>query len=221
MIIFLNSANNSGDHYRNYTFSHTTGHLTLFPDPESEILIHTPNIFTSSPYSFLALSVGTEQHASSKASPRSPELDEATSLTAQHVLDSTEILNFAEEQLLYSCESAKTICDSEDVVVEVPHTSSISIGEEQEAQTEQKGSVSTGSVVEEVMRRPDSLKGIQSFQRSHRDLASLGLAFPAQNSSMAVAHWPSITDRTVPNDDAESYTYSPGYDQTRSKANDR
>ncbi|MCI4376677.1 hypothetical protein PGIGA_G00191140 [Pangasianodon gigas] len=190
-------------------------------DPEGDILIHTPNIFTPSPYSSLAFSACMVQHASSKASPRPRELDEAASLTVQHVLDSTEMLKGGEEQLLNSCESAKTICDSQDVVDEVLHTSSISIGEEREAQTEQEGSVSTDSVGEETLQRPDSLKGIQSFQRSHSDLASLGLAFPAQNSSMAVARWPSITDRTAPNDDVESYTYSPGCDRTHSKASDR
>ncbi|XP_060781470.1 lysosomal-trafficking regulator isoform X4 [Neoarius graeffei] len=187
-------------------------------DPDGDISIHTPNVFTPTS---LAFSACMGQHASSKASPRPRELDEATSLTAQHVLDSSEMLKGGQEQLLNSCESAKTICDSQDVADEVPHTSSISIGEEQEAQTEQEGSVSTDSVGEEALRRPDSLKGIQSFQRSHNDLASLGLAFPAQNSSMAIARWPSITDPTAPNDDMESYTYSPGYDRTQSKASDR
>lgn len=160
------------------------------------------------------------QHTSSKTSLRPCELDEAALLTAQHVLGSIEMLKGGEEQLLNSCESAKTICDSQYVVDEVP-ISSMSLGEEQEAQIEQEGSIGTNSVGEEALRRPDSLKGIQSFQRSHSDLASLGLAFPAQNSSMAVARWPSITDRTAPNDDTESYTYSPGYDQTHSKASDR
>lgn len=161
------------------------------------------------------------QHPSCRASPRPREIDEATSLTAQHVLDSSEMLKGGQEQLLNSCESAKTICDPQDVTDEVLHTSSISIGEEREAQTEQEGSVSTDSVGEEALRRPDSLKGIRSFQRSHNDLASLGLAFPAQNSSMAIARWPSITDPAAPNDDMESYTYSPGYDRTHSKASDR
>lgn len=152
------------------------------------------------------------------ASPRPCEGDEAVYLTTKHAQDSTEILRSEEEQLLNSCESVKTICDSHDVVDSLP-ISSISIGEEQEAQTEQEGSVCL--VGEETLRRPDSLKGIQSFQRSHSDLVSLGLAFPTQNSSLAVARWPSITDRSAPNDDADSYTYSPGYDQTLSKPSDR
>ncbi|XP_058238437.1 lysosomal-trafficking regulator isoform X2 [Hemibagrus wyckioides] len=191
-------------------------------DPDGDVLFHTPNIFTPSPYSSTDLMACMGQHVSSKASPRPCELDEAASLTAQQSgNDSTELLKGREEQPLNSCESAKTVCDSLDAVDEVRHTFSISMGEEQEAQTEQEGSVSTDSVGEEALQRPDSLKGIQSFQRSHSDLASLGLAFPGQNSSVAVGRWPSITDRTTPNDDVESYTYSPGYDRTHSKASER
>lgn len=164
-----------------------------------------PNILTTSPDSSLALSAGMGQHASSKASPKVCELDEAAPLTVQHVLNITGMLKGVEEQLLNSCESAKTICDSEDVVNEI-------------LQAEQKCTVSTDSAGEEAVQRPDSLKGIQSFQRSHSNLASLGLAFPAQNNS--VSHWPTMTDRTTPHD-AESYTYSPGYDQIHSKDSDR
>ncbi|KAF7710729.1 hypothetical protein HF521_009601 [Silurus meridionalis] len=175
--------------------------------PEGDISVPTPNIFTPSPYSSLARTSSMAQY--SNASPRPCELDEATSLTAQQGLDSTKMRKDGEEQILNTSESAKTISDPQDVGDEVPHTSFISTGEEPEAQTELEGSISTESI------------GIQSFQRSHSDLASLGLAFPAQNSSMAVARWPSIADRTAPNDDVESYTYSPGYDRAHSKASDR
>ncbi|KAG5855574.1 hypothetical protein ANANG_G00050500 [Anguilla anguilla] len=63
------------------------------------------------------------------------------------------------------------------------------------------------------------LKGIQSFQRSQSNLASLGLAFPAQNGSLAIGRWPSLADRAsaLP-EDWESYTFSPGYERARSKA---
>lgn len=76
---------------------------------------------------------------------------------------------------------------------------------------------------EETPRRPDSLKGIQSFQRSHSNLASLGLAFPAQNGSLAISRWPSAADRGPMPEDWESYTYSPGYERAHSKteSNDR
>ncbi|KAF5898802.1 lysosomal-trafficking regulator isoform X1, partial [Clarias magur] len=159
------------------------------------------------------------QHTTSKTSFRSRDIDEAAFLTAQHVIiDSTQMVKREEEQLLNSCESAKMICDSQDAVDEILDTSSMCLGEVQETQT--KANVNTDIGGEEALRRPDSLKGIQSFQRSHSDIASLGLAFPTQNSSMAVARWPSITERTAPNDDIENYTYSPGYDQAHSKASD-
>ena len=77
---------------------------------------------------------------------------------------------------------------------------------------------------DEAPRRPDSLKGIQSFQRSQSNLASLGLAFPAPNGSLAIGRWPTAADRgSLPGEDWESYTYSPGYDRAHSKSdsNDR
>lgn len=156
------------------------------------------------------------------------------SLASQQALGSTETLKKVggDEQLLSSCESAKTICDSKDVGEgRAPRTPSISVEEERDEAAEVDSPVD-GSVVgvesedwasEEALRRPDSLKGIQSFQRSHSNLTSLGLAFPFPNGSLAVARWPSAADRASMPEDWESYTYSPGSDRTHSKAeaNDR
>uniref|UniRef100_A0A8C7INE5 Lysosomal trafficking regulator n=1 Tax=Oncorhynchus kisutch TaxID=8019 RepID=A0A8C7INE5_ONCKI len=107
-------------------------------------------------------------------------------------LGSTETLKrgggVREEQLLSSCESAKTICDSREGG-EAPHTPSISIEEVEvdgEEGVEERGEVDSlveGSVggaesedrfdwaSDEVPQRPDSLKGITSFQRSSSNLA--------------------------------------------------
>lgn len=160
-------------------------------------------------------------------------------LVTQHALGSTETLKrggAGDEQLLSSCESAKTICDSRDLEeVEGPRLPSISVEEERDEATE-VDSLAEGSVgvaesedrfdwaSDEAPRRPDSLKGIQSFQRSASNLASLGLAFPAQNGSLAIGRWPSVADRGTLPEDWESYTYSPGYERTYSKTdstNDR
>lgn len=155
--------------------------------------------------------------------------EDGVNLGTQQALGSTETLK-RDDQLLSSCESAKTICDSQNVSGEESgivenRTPSISIEEEHDGQT---GSP-LGSddhfdwASEEAPRRPDSLKGIQPFQRSHSNLASLGLAFPAQNGSLVIARWPTVADRAAPPDDWESYTYSPGYER-HSKAdssNDR
>ncbi|XP_071247370.1 lysosomal-trafficking regulator isoform X1 [Salvelinus alpinus] len=166
------------------------------------------------------------------------------------ILGSTETLKrgggggVGEEQLLSSCESAKTICDSREGG-EAPHTPSISIEEVElrgevdgEEGVEERGEVDSlveGSVggaesedrfdwaSDEVPQRPDSLKGITSFQRSSSNLASLGLAFPAQNGSLALGRWPSVADRGTLPEDWESYSYSPGYERAYSKdsSNDR
>uniref|UniRef100_A0A8C7ILW6 Lysosomal trafficking regulator n=1 Tax=Oncorhynchus kisutch TaxID=8019 RepID=A0A8C7ILW6_ONCKI len=139
-------------------------------------------------------------------------------------------LSLLEEQLLSSCESAKTICDSREGG-EAPHTPSISIEEVEvdgEEGVEERGEVDSlveGSVggaesedrfdwaSDEVPQRPDSLKGITSFQRSSSNLASLGLAFPAQNGNLALGRWPSVADRGTLPEDWESYSYSPGYER--------
>lgn len=188
----------------------------------------------------------------------------ASSLASQQVLGSTETLKrggggAGDEQLLSSCESAKTICDSVDSggvtalepdgrlrppSINIEEEEDDSNGHEDESRQQEEGpggeadhaSLADGSLSAEsedrfdwvgedaAPRRPDSLKGIQSFQRSQSNLASLGLAFPAQNGSLAIGRWPSVADRTPLPDDWESYTYSPGYERAQSKAdscNDR
>ncbi|XP_077073466.1 lysosomal-trafficking regulator isoform X2 [Siphateles boraxobius] len=179
-------------------------------------------------------------HASPALTPRlahgsvtgTTDPEDGTSLITQHALGSTETLKRGvDEQLLSSCESAKTICDSqiagvdEDGSIVGNRTPSISVEEEHDGPAESPVDSEDHFdwTSEEAPRRPDSLKGIQSFQRSHSNLASLGLAFPAQNGSLTIARWPTVTDRAAPPDDWESYTYSPGYDR-HSKAdssNDR
>lgn len=157
-----------------------------------------------------------------------------SSLANLQALGSTETLKRAgDEVLLSSCESAKTICDSKSDCKDAGEgplrTPSISVEEERD-DTAEVDSLADGSVgvaesedrldwaTEETPRRPDSLKGIQSFQRSHSNLASLGLAFPAQNGSLAISRWPSAADRGSVPEDWESYTYSPGYERVHSKA---
>ncbi|KAI7805145.1 lysosomal-trafficking regulator isoform X2 [Triplophysa rosa] len=173
-------------------------------------------------------SVGPSPHSSPALTPRRTRGSLTGSAGPEEgvSLGSTETLK-RDEQLLSSCESAKTICDSQDVGGGEGgiRTPSISIEEEHDGQAgspvESEDHFDWAS--EDAPRRPDSLKGIQSFQRSNSNLASLGLAFPAQNGSLVIGRWPSVADRAAPPDDWESYTYSPGYDR-HSKAdssNDR
>lgn len=151
-------------------------------------------------------------------------------------LGSTETLKKGgDELLLSSCESAKTVCSKDAGGEASLRAPSISVEEDRDDATE-VDSLADGSVgvaasedrfdwaTEETPPRPDSLKGIRSFQRSPSNLASLGLAFPAPNGSLAISRWPSAAERGSVPEDWESYTYSPGYERARSKtseSNDR
>uniref|UniRef100_A0A8C2J430 Lysosomal trafficking regulator n=1 Tax=Cyprinus carpio TaxID=7962 RepID=A0A8C2J430_CYPCA len=198
----------------------------------SSVLSLSPSVFTETPAegnASLKRSMGPSPHSSPALTPRlthgrvtgTAEPEEGTSWSTQQDLGSTETLKRGGDELLSSCESAKTICDSQNVggddegSVAGTRTPSISVEEEHDGPA---GSPPDSEdhfdwTSEEAPRRPDSLKGIQSFQRSHSNLASLGLAFPAQNGSLTIARWPTVADRAAPPDDWESYTYSPGYDR--------
>lgn len=209
------------------------GHLHA-PSPEhggDDQSLRPPSL-APSPYSSPLLTPRLRHAGSSEAGE-----GDGVSLTTQQALGSTETLKKGggDEQLLSSCESAKTICDSKEVGEGgAPRTPSISVEEERDEAAE-VDSLAEGSVgvaesedrfdwaSDEAPRRPDSLKGIQSFQRSHSNLASLGLAFPAPNGSLAVSRWPSAADRGSMPEEWESYTYSPGYERAHSKteSNDR
>uniref|UniRef100_A0A668AYI8 Lysosomal trafficking regulator n=1 Tax=Myripristis murdjan TaxID=586833 RepID=A0A668AYI8_9TELE len=188
--------------------------------------VYNSMLLAPSPYSSPLLTPRLGHGSSSEAAE-----GEGVSLATQQALGSTETLKRGggDEQLLSSCESAKTICDSkEGGEGAAPRTPSISVEEERDEATE-VDSLAEGSVgvaesedrfdwtSEEAPRRPDSLKGIQSFQRSQSNLASLGLAFPAPNGSLAIGRWPTAADRGSLPEDWESYTYSPGYDRAHSK----
>ncbi|XP_076018474.1 lysosomal-trafficking regulator isoform X2 [Genypterus blacodes] len=241
-ILYLRRSNSGGKSANSSVVSLSP---TVFTDAPSEGHLHTaspehggddqslrPPSLAPSPYSSPLLTPRLGHGSSSEAGE-----SDGVSLTTQQALGSTETLKRGgcDEQLLSSCESAKTICDSrEGGEVGSQRTPSISVEEERDEAAE-VDSLAEGSVgvaesedrfdwaSDEAPRRPDSLKGIQSFQRSHSNLASLGLAFPAPNGSLAVGRWPSAADRGSMPEDWESYTYSPGYERTHSKteSNDR
>ncbi|KAL0609262.1 Lysosomal-trafficking regulator, partial [Plecturocebus cupreus] len=131
-----------------------------------------------------------------------------------------------EDAFISSCESAKTVCEMEAVlsaqvsfsdvpkgmlgfpVVKVDHKE---LGAEPRSEDDSPGD-------ESCPRRPDNLKGLASFQRSHSTIASLGLAFPSQNGAAAVGRWPSLVDGNT--DDWENFAcslgYEPNYNRTTS-----
>uniref|UniRef100_I3JV17 Lysosomal trafficking regulator n=1 Tax=Oreochromis niloticus TaxID=8128 RepID=I3JV17_ORENI len=179
-----------------------------------------------SPYSSPLLTPRLGRSSSNEAAE-----GDGASLATHQALGSTETLKKGggDEQLLSSCESAKTICEDKDAGEgAAPRTPSISVEEERDEAAEvdslADGSVGVAEsedrfewVSDEAPRRPDSLKGIPSFQRSHSNLASLGLAFPATNGSLTISRWPTAADRSAMPEDWESYTYSPGYERAHSK----
>ncbi|XP_038656464.1 lysosomal-trafficking regulator isoform X3 [Scyliorhinus canicula] len=143
-----------------------------------------------------------------------------------------------DEMYLSSCESAKTLCEStkeasargdadghiqdalEPLVqldnltnvisrVGCEHTAneSNSISSTLEPELKQEGAGDEG------INRPDSLRGLQTFQRSQSNFTSLGLAFPSQNGSLVMTRLPSIADKNLIPEEWESIGFSPLYER--------
>lgn len=123
-----------------------------------------------------------------------------------------------EDAFVSSCESAQTVCEMEPVLLAQPAANGVpraaaelsvvrvdhkDLGAEPRSDDDSPGD-------ESFPRRPDHLKGLASFQRSHSTIASLGLAFPSQNGSAAVGRWPSLVDRNT--EDWENFAFSLRYE---------
>uniref|UniRef100_A0A8C5F1V9 Lysosomal-trafficking regulator n=1 Tax=Gopherus evgoodei TaxID=1825980 RepID=A0A8C5F1V9_9SAUR len=122
-------------------------------------------------------------------------------------VESSETLKRIQEELFVSsCESAKTVCDSEltsaEALVDISKEE-LELSENKELNTELKSN-ENGAAVESLLRRPDNLKGLPSFQKSQNNFAGLGLAFSAQSGSSSVACWPSLADRSALPEDWET-----------------
>ncbi|XP_004559790.1 lysosomal-trafficking regulator [Maylandia zebra] len=241
-IMYLRHSNSGG---KSASSSVVSLSPTAFADAPHDGHLHASSLdHGGDDQSLRAPSLGPSPYSSPLLTPRlgrssSNEAAEGdgASLATHEALGSTETLKKGggDEQLLSSCESAKTICEDKDAGEgATPRTPSISVEEERDEAAEvdslADGSVGVAEsedrfewVMDEAPRRPDSLKGIPSFQRSHSNLASLGLAFPATNGSLTISRWPTAADRSSIPEDWESYTYSPGYERAHSKteSNDR
>ncbi|XP_029787472.1 lysosomal-trafficking regulator isoform X3 [Suricata suricatta] len=160
-------------------------------------------------------------------------IDELQNIAGNYIASQEEKLNSLassetlkkdkEDAFISSCESAKTVCEMEPVLsahasvnavpkgswgfpgVKVDHRE---LGAEPRSEDDSPGD-------ESCPRRPDHLKGLASFQRSHSTVASLGLAFPSQNGSSAVGRWPSLVDRNP--DDWDNFAFSLGYEPHSSR----
>lgn len=118
-----------------------------------------------------------------------------------------------EETFLSSCESAKTVCDSELTSAETfeeiaKEELSENAFECKKADIDLKCSEGGGAAPEPSLRRPDNLKGVPSFQKSQGNFAGLGLAFSIHGGSSVIARWPSFADKNVLPEDSENLAFS-------------
>ncbi|NXA26782.1 LYST regulator, partial [Ibidorhyncha struthersii] len=126
---------------------------------------------------------------------------------------SETIKRVQEELFLSSCESAKTVCDSELTSAETfediaKEELSENAFESKEADTDLKCNEGGSSAAEPLLRRPDNLKGLPSFQKSQSNFAGLGLAFSVHGGSSAIARWPSFADKSILPEDWEGLAFS-------------
>lgn len=134
---------------------------------------------------------------------------------------SETIKRVQEELFLSSCESAKTVCDSELTSAETfediakEEMLSENAFESKEADADLKCNEGGGVAAEPSLRRPDNLKGLPSFQKSQSNFAGLGLAFSVHGSSSAIARWPSFADKNVLPEDWESLAFSSANENTQ------
>ncbi|NXP15950.1 LYST regulator, partial [Thinocorus orbignyianus] len=133
---------------------------------------------------------------------------------------SETIRRVQEELFLSSCESAKTVCDSELTSAEAfeditKEELSENIFENKEADTDLKCNEGGDAAPEPLLRRPDHLKGLPSFQRSQSNFPGLGLAFSVHGGSSAIGRWPSFADRNILPEDWEGLAFSSANENTQ------
>ncbi|XP_019382698.1 PREDICTED: lysosomal-trafficking regulator isoform X1 [Gavialis gangeticus] len=140
------------------------------------------------------------------------------------LMESSETLKRVQEELfISSCESAKTVCDSEltsaEIFVDIPKEEELSANapDSKEANADLKPNEDGGDT-ESTLRRPDHLKGLPSFQKSQNNFPGLGLAFSAHSGPSTMSRWPSLTDKNVPPEDWEGLNFSSVSEQTLKKS---
>ncbi|KAM4772207.1 lysosomal-trafficking regulator [Rhinophrynus dorsalis] len=133
------------------------------------------------------------------------------------VTGSSETLKRREDLYVSSCESAKTVCESEvlpvDITIVDPSKEDLEPSllkmEQKEDDADQKYSYESSG--DEALQRPDHLKGIYSLKKVQSNIPSLGLAFPPSGLSTS-ACWTNVSDKKA-SDDWDSFHLSPLFDQ--------
>ncbi|XP_055491132.1 lysosomal-trafficking regulator isoform X3 [Leucoraja erinacea] len=140
-----------------------------------------------------------------------------------------------DEVYLSSSESTKTLCESEkgaftrtviahdhieeslERVVEAGSPAVVNIKIDVEHVTDESLSALEPELKQEGsgdgVNRPDSLQGLQMFQRSQSNFTGLGLAFPSQNGSLVGGHLPSVVGMNLIPEEWESFGFSPLYER--------
>lgn len=112
---------------------------------------------------------------------------------------SESLKRMQEERLLSSYESARTVVGSEELtsaeVFSISKEEMYKHVENYEANPEVK-TAEGAATFETSLRRPNNLKGLLPFQKSHSHFPSLGLAFSVHGAS-TVASWPSLADKNA------------------------
>ncbi|KAE8601970.1 hypothetical protein XENTR_v10013848 [Xenopus tropicalis] len=127
---------------------------------------------------------------------------------------SSETLRRREDQYVSSCESAKTVCESEvlpgdvtniDYLKEDVELSVLQL-ENKNYETDHKSSY--GSSTDELLQRPDHLKGIYTFKRGQSNISSL--AFPSSVQA-STPGWANLSDKKA-SDEWDIFPFSPFFD---------
>ncbi|OXB55541.1 hypothetical protein ASZ78_002654 [Callipepla squamata] len=131
----------------------------------------------------------------------------------------SETVKRVQEDFLSSCESAKTVCDSEltstEMFEDIPKeelTENTFEGKEADVDLKDKESDAAPQL---LLRRPDNLKGLPSLQKSQSTFAGLGLAFSVHGGSSAIARWPSFTDKNALPEEWENLAFSSANENPR------
>ncbi|KAG8444521.1 hypothetical protein GDO86_009617 [Hymenochirus boettgeri] len=139
-----------------------------------------------------------------------------------NVSESSETLKRREDQYISSCESATTVCESESlsvdkVTIEVSNEDAepaLLLPDNKEENADKR--VGNICATDEVLQRPDHLKGIYSYKRGQSNVTGLGIAFPA-GGLPATPGWTNLSDKKAL-DEWDSFPFSPFFNPAQSIA---
>ncbi|KAM8954167.1 lysosomal-trafficking regulator isoform 2-T2 [Pelodytes ibericus] len=192
--------------------------LSVVQKTRSRSLPSSPSTSPKVPPKRLGGSLGRSTNDLKSTPENSSEIQEKECSSA----GSTETLKRRDDQFISSCESAKTVCETEnhipvDITVDSLNEDieiSVFHFEHKEDDPDHKFPCEGGGD-EMSLQRPDHLKGIYSLKRGQSNMASLGLAFPPCGPS-AAASWTNIPDKKN-SDEWDNFQFSPLFNLAQSR----